>query len=109
MGNTNTPAATATHPCAPVATPAPDQLVSLRSKPLGLSYWTLRRWAQEGRLRAFEGQRGRLTAWLSDIAKAVEACPYAPQRRESADTAGDALTDPLDAALASGELTSGQP
>ena len=48
---------------------------------------TLRRWAREGRLPAFELERGRLASWEADIRSAVEMAPHIPVPRIGGTTA----------------------
>lgn len=82
-----------------------DALVALRDGWSGLSGATLCRWARDGRLVAYEGERGRLVAWSSDLRRAVEAQPARQLRATEPDTD----LDPLARALASGELRPGGP
>ncbi|MBM4362783.1 MAG: hypothetical protein FJ104_08890 [Deltaproteobacteria bacterium] len=89
-------AAVAALDCSP---PPPARLYAAADKPFGLSPWTFRRWAAEGRLRCHLGPRGKLLAWEADVRAAVEAAPYA-RRPPTVELAAD----PFRAALASGEL-----
>lgn len=85
------------------AEPEADRIVKAGDRPLGLSPSTFRLWAKSGRLKAFVGPRGRYEAWLSDVRKAIEACPVEPRQvTAGAENATD--VDPLDAALASGTV-----
>jgi hypothetical protein len=77
----------------------PERLYSARDKPFGLSPWTFRRWAAEGRLRCHRGARGKLLAWEADVRAAIEAEPYVPP-----DAGVNPDGDPLEELLARDEL-----
>lgn len=65
--------------------PPPARLYCAADRPFGISPWTFRRWAAEGRLRCHRGARGKLLAWENDVRAAIEAEPYLPRNeREEA-------------------------
>ena len=80
-----------------------DVLVDANERLFGLPAGTFRSWAREGRLRAFEVERGRLVAWKSDVRRAVEAQPCQTTVGEG-DPRESKACDPLDRALLRGTL-----
>ena len=81
-----------------------DRLVDAEDRLFDLTPTTFRRWIREGRLKAFQAERGRYVAWESDVRRAIEAEPYEPNQ-----TAAGAAPDPMDEAIASGRLRTGPP
>lgn len=76
-----------------------DQLIELSNGAYGLSGWTLKRWAADGRLSAFRAERGKLVAWDRDVRAAIEAEPYVPPSKEAA---GDQLEEAFGEDLVAG-------
>jgi hypothetical protein len=89
-----------------------DELVSLADGCDGIAGSTLARWAKEGRLDAFEAERGRLVAWRSAIRRAIEARPYRPPVNAESEPANDARDvddfDPFAAGIWKGTLRRGK-
>jgi len=82
------------------------QLLFLADGPLGMKPGTLQRWAREGRLRAFQLERGKLACWERDLRDAIEATPIAPAASAPSLARRRGGPDPQEAAL--DELLSGK-